>query len=68
MPGTRTLFFQPTAEQIAQAPDTKFREHLNAKLGLSLRDFHELREWTLSNLNEFWLAVWDYTGIIGDRT
>lgn len=68
MPGTRTLFFQPTAQQVADAPDTKFREWINSRLGLNLRDFHELREWTLDHLNEFWIAVWDYTKIIGQRT
>ncbi|GAA5890294.1 hypothetical protein JCM16303_005322 [Sporobolomyces ruberrimus] len=68
MPGTRTLFFQPTAQQVADAPDTEFREWINSRLGLNLRDFHELREWTLDHLNEFWIAVWDYTKIIGQRT
>ncbi|GAA6012088.1 hypothetical protein JCM11491_001746 [Sporobolomyces phaffii] len=68
MPGTRTLFFQPTAQQVADAPDTKFREWLNARRSLELRDFHELRAWTLEHLDEFWTAVWDYTDVIGDRT
>ncbi|GAA6064069.1 hypothetical protein JCM10212_001475 [Sporobolomyces blumeae] len=68
MPGTRTLFFQPTAKQIAAAPDTRFRLWLNRRLGLTLADFHELREWTLDHLDEFWTAVYDYTGVIGDRT
>ena len=68
MPSTRTLFFQPTAEQISQAPDTLFRLYLNEKYRLKLRDFHELRLWVLDHLNEFWSTVWDYTGIIGDRT
>lgn len=68
MPGTRTLFYQPTAKQVSSAPDTRFRLYLNDKLGLQLRDFHELREWTLDHLNEFWTAVWDYTRVIGKRT
>ncbi|GAA5933062.1 uncharacterized protein JCM15063_002283 [Sporobolomyces koalae] len=68
MPGTRTLFFQPSAQQVADAPDTKFRQFLNERLALDLRDFHELRTWTLDHLNEFWTAVWDYTHIIGERT
>ncbi|GAA5951770.1 hypothetical protein JCM3765_003113 [Sporobolomyces pararoseus] len=68
MPSTRTLFFQPSAEQISQAPDTLFRLYLNERFKLSLRDFHELRLWVLDHLNEFWSSVWDYTGIIGDRT
>jgi acetoacetyl-CoA synthetase len=42
--------------------------YLNDRFKLSLRDFHELREWTLEHLNEFWIAVWDYTEIIGERT
>ncbi|GAA5911690.1 uncharacterized protein JCM6883_002448 [Sporobolomyces salmoneus] len=68
MPGKRTLFSQPTVEQIASAPDTKFRLYLNERFNTSLRDYHEMREWILDHLNEFWVAVWDYTKIIGQRT
>ncbi|GAA6004623.1 hypothetical protein JCM10207_000959 [Rhodosporidiobolus poonsookiae] len=68
MPAQRTLFHQPTPEQVEAAPDTRFRLFLNERLSLDLKDFFELSKWALDNLNEFWSAVWDFCGIIGDKT
>ncbi|GJN88645.1 hypothetical protein Rhopal_001611-T1 [Rhodotorula paludigena] len=68
MPSTRTLFWQPTAQQIEDAPDTRFRKFVNRRHGLRLRNFDELHAWSIENLDDFWKASWDFTGVIGDRT
>ncbi|GAA5963040.1 hypothetical protein JCM21900_002319 [Sporobolomyces salmonicolor] len=68
MPSVRTLFHQPTAQQVEDAPDTKFRLWVNERHDLNLRDYHELHRWSISEMDAFWTAVWDYTGILGERT
>ncbi|KAL8293114.1 hypothetical protein RQP46_000808 [Phenoliferia psychrophenolica] len=66
-PSTRTLFYAPSAAVVAEAPDTKLRLWINAKHGLNLRDYWELHKWSTTCFNDFWTAIWEYTGIIGER-
>ncbi|BGP45936.1 hypothetical protein JCM10450v2_001771 [Rhodotorula kratochvilovae] len=65
---TRTLFWTPTAQEVEEAPDTLFREWLNRRHSLRLRDYDELHQWSISNLDAFWTAAYEYTGVIGERT
>lgn len=67
-PSTRTLFWVPTAQDIEDAADTKFRHYVNKKHGRSLRDYDELHAYSLEDLNRFWTDAYEYTGVIGDRT
>ncbi|BGP13788.1 hypothetical protein JCM10213_006380 [Rhodosporidiobolus nylandii] len=68
MPSKRTLFWRPTAEQAEDAPDTQFRLFVNGRHRTHLRDYDELQAWSVEKPNEFWTAVYDYTGVIGERT
>jgi len=65
---TRTLFWTPTAKQIEESPDTLFREFVNRRLGLRLRDYDELHAWSIKDLNAFWTLASEYTGVVMDRT
>ncbi|KPV75811.1 uncharacterized protein RHOBADRAFT_35572 [Rhodotorula graminis WP1] len=65
---TRTLFWTPTAQQIEEAPDTLFREWVNRRLSLRLRDYDELHAWSIKNLDAFWTLSTEYTGVLLDRT
>jgi acetoacetyl-CoA synthetase len=64
-PSVRTIFWNPTADDIEQAPDTAFRRWVNEKHNLNLRDYWELHAWSIKDLNTFYEALWDYYGIIG---
>ncbi|GAA5822908.1 hypothetical protein JCM11251_004419 [Rhodosporidiobolus azoricus] len=68
MPSTRTLFWQPSAQDIEAAPDTKLRRFINERHGTKLRDYTELHEWSVEHINDFWTAVYDSMGVIGERT
>ncbi|BGP29974.1 hypothetical protein JCM10296v2_001726 [Rhodotorula toruloides] len=68
MPSTRTLFWTPTAQDVDDAPDTKFRQWVNRRHNLKLRNYDELHAWSISALDAFWTAVYDYCGVIGERT
>lgn len=44
-----------------------FRARINAAHGLSLSTYHELYKWSTENIDLFWSAVWDDTGIVGHK-
>lgn len=59
VPSTRTLFYRPSAAEADQTPDSRFRRFVNEKHGLALRDYWELHRWSITELNDFWVAVWE---------
>ncbi|KAN0064619.1 hypothetical protein ACQY0O_002248 [Thecaphora frezii] len=42
----------------------RFRQAINARYGLDLRNYHQLWQWSCDHLDDFWRAVWDEIGII----
>ena len=42
----------------------KYRDHVNSKFSLRLRDTQELHQWTVTKPQEFWLDVYDYLELI----
>ena len=56
----------PSAERVAAANLTAFRLWLNARTGQALGDYEELHAWSVAHSPEFWAAVWDYAGVVGD--
>ncbi|PWA02259.1 hypothetical protein BB558_001607 [Smittium angustum] len=43
---------------------SKFMRYSNKRFNLSLKNFDDLYEWSINELEQFWGAVWDYTGVI----
>lgn len=63
-------FWAPTQEQIEEANVTKFRHFVNKRHSLDLKDYWDLHKWstgTPEEINDFWTAVWDWSGIIGEK-
>lgn len=58
-PSKRTVFYRPSAAQAAETPDAKLRLWINAKHGLNLRDYWELHAWSTTELNQFWVSIWE---------
>lgn len=44
-----------------------FRTRINAQHGLSLASYEDVYTWSTNNLGAFWSAVWDETGVIGEK-
>lgn len=42
----------------------KYREHINSRFSLGIKDTQELHKWTVSNSQKFWLDIYDYLGLI----
>ncbi|MFI2233855.1 acetoacetate--CoA ligase [Nocardia testacea] len=50
----------PTEQDIADARVTDFARFVTARSGAELPDYHALWRWSVDNLADFWLAVWEY--------
>ncbi|MFX1282762.1 MAG: acetoacetate--CoA ligase [Promethearchaeota archaeon] len=61
------LLWAPSEEQIKQANITLFTEFVNNKYNLDLTSYHQLYNWSIKNVQDFWASMWDYGGIISSR-
>ncbi|PWA01848.1 hypothetical protein BB558_002024 [Smittium angustum] len=43
---------------------SKFMRYSNKRFNLSLKNYDDLYDWSITELEQFWSAVWDYSGII----
>ncbi len=64
------LLWTPAADRIEDANITAFTRWLGAERGLSFdvtsaAGYHELWRWSVTDLDGFWRAVWDYCGVRG---
>nr|CDI52909.1 acetoacetyl-synthetase-like [Melanopsichium pennsylvanicum 4] len=59
------LIWSPT--DISSTSMDRFRQTVNQRFCLNLTDYHQLWEWSCSNLNSFWTTVWDVTGVISSQ-
>ena len=57
------LLWTPSAQRIADANLTAFTDWLAAERGLRFEGYHALWRWSVEDLDGFWQAVWDYSGV-----
>ncbi|HEX7416756.1 MAG TPA: AMP-binding protein, partial [Steroidobacteraceae bacterium] len=57
----QTPLWQPSGERIARANITRFIECINARRGLSLRDYASLYEWSIREPAAFWSELARFT-------
>ena len=57
------LLWEPSEERIANAAVTKFIHWLEKNRDVALEDYHELWQWSVDNIEDFWQAIWDYYNI-----
>jgi acetoacetyl-CoA synthetase len=61
-----TPLWQPSAEQIAAANLTRFMKEAGARWKRSIKDFAELRRWSVEEREEFWVSLWDFCGVVAE--
>ncbi|MGZ5081167.1 MAG: acetoacetate--CoA ligase [Usitatibacter sp.] len=54
----------PSPARAASAGVSAFMRLVNARHGLSLGDYAQLYQWSIDHLEDFWVAVWDFGGVI----
>jgi acetoacetyl-CoA synthetase len=55
-----TPLWSPSPERIASARVTQFQTYVEQRLNRKFASFDELWRWSISDLNGFWQAIWDY--------
>src|SRR5215208_5788773 len=58
----------PSAEHIARANLTRFIAQVRAAgpPTSSITDFESLYDWSIRDLEQFWLEVWKFCGVVAD--
>ncbi|WP_040482177.1 acetoacetate--CoA ligase [Luminiphilus syltensis] len=59
----KTPLWKPSAELQQQSQASQFMALANQKWGLSLSDYRDLHDWSVSDPENFWQLVWDYCDI-----
>jgi len=67
MGATPALLWTPSDQRIRNSNLTAFMAEVNRRHGTVLSDYPALHEWSVSNLAEFWAAVWDFADIKASR-
>jgi acetoacetyl-CoA synthetase len=57
------LLWQPGPRRVARANVTAFLRWLARERGRALGGYQELWHWSVTDLDGFWQAVWDYCGV-----
>ena len=53
----------PTGADCQQALISRFTESVTARTGLQPSSYHELWQWSVGHIDEFWLSVWEYFAV-----
>jgi acetoacetyl-CoA synthetase len=59
------VVWTPSPDRLARSRMTAFETLANERHGVP-RGWPALHHWSVTRLDEFWSAIWDFTGIIGD--
>ena len=57
----------PSPERIAQANLTEFMRDVRNRYGVDAKDYAQLYDWSIARPDQFWMALWSYTGVVGER-
>src|SRR6478609_7094217 len=62
------LLWTPGPEQLESSRLVQYQRWLSEKKGIPTHDYNALWEWSVENLEQFWLSIWDYFDIQADGT
>jgi acetoacetyl-CoA synthetase len=60
------LLWTPGEAFVARSQVVKFMNWLRAERGQSFSDYEALRQWSVTDIEGFWAAIWDYFDIQSD--
>ncbi len=63
-----TLLWNPNDESIKGANITRFIEFVNKEFGTSVSNYSGLYNWSVTEIEKFWEALWKYSGIIHSKS
>ncbi len=59
----RKALWVPSEERKRDANITRFMDVVNARYKLNLASYSDLYNWSVNNIPDFWLTVWEFAGI-----
>lgn len=68
MPENLQPMWTPSQDRIASSLLAKFISDTSEKSGNTTIDYDAVWEWSVSSPDQFWDALWDSCGIVGDKT
>jgi acetoacetyl-CoA synthetase len=60
------LLWEPSAAAVERSNLTRFTRWLADERGLEFDDYEGLRRWSISSLDDFWAAIWDFFDVQAD--
>ncbi len=57
------VLWEPGAERIASSQLTRYTRWLAAHRGQPFDDYQELWQWSVDDLEGFWVSIWDFFGV-----
>jgi acetoacetyl-CoA synthetase len=67
MAATDSPLWSPTPSRIAGSNVTAFAARIKARHSAAVTTYADLHRWSLAHPDLFWDAIWDATGVIGDK-
>ena len=62
---TEQPLWQPAPERVAITNMTRFARDASLRWGRTFKDYADLHRWSVEAPEEFWISIWDWTGVIG---
>ncbi|MEC9343619.1 MAG: acetoacetate--CoA ligase [Pseudomonadota bacterium] len=59
--------WRPSAGRVAASRMNAFSGWMGARTGTTFPDYEALHAWSVANVAEFWDAIWDYCGVVGQK-
>ena len=59
--------WSPGPTRIESANMTAFRDFCEKRTGQKLEDYASLHDWSVTDIEGFWSAVWDWFDVVGDK-
>jgi len=63
----KNILWKPTREQIQGSQMYKFKEFINTKHNLNLKNFNDFYDWSINYIDIFWKYLWIYADIIHSK-
>ena len=54
------VLWMPGPDQLNSSRLVQYQRWLSAERGIETDDYNALWQWSVDNLNQFWLSIWDF--------
>ncbi len=61
------MLWEPSVERIRQTNMYRFMQTVNERYGKQFNDYATLYEWSVTEIPDFWAAIWDFVDIKASR-